>query len=78
MTRRQADRRGRVGIFGSMWGGLDIDITGGKHGATGNGKDAWMGWPTAQKLAGAARQWLHALGYGDAERPLAAESQTSV
>jgi peptide/nickel transport system substrate-binding protein len=60
MTRRQPIAEGGWSIFGSMWGGLDLDNPAGNLVLRGNGKDAWMGWPTAPKLEAIRDQWLHA------------------
>jgi peptide/nickel transport system substrate-binding protein len=60
MTRRQPIAEGGWSIFGSMWGGLDLDNPAGNMVLRGNGKDAWMGWPTAPKLEAIRDRWLHA------------------
>jgi peptide/nickel transport system substrate-binding protein len=59
-TRHQPIAEGGWSIFGSMWGGLDWDNPAGNLVLRGNGKDAWVGWPTAPKLEAIRDQWLHA------------------
>jgi peptide/nickel transport system substrate-binding protein len=74
MTRRQPIAEGGWSIFGSMWGGLDLDNPAGNMVLRGNGKDAWMGWPTAPKLEAIRDQWLHATDL-PAQKSLAAAMQ---
>ena len=60
MTRRQPIAEGGWSIFGSMWGGLDLDNSAGNMVLRGNGKNAWFGWPTLPKLEALRDQWLRA------------------
>jgi peptide/nickel transport system substrate-binding protein len=74
MTRRQPIAEGGWSIFGSMFGGLDLDNPAGNLVLRGNGNDAWMGWPTAPKLEAIREQWLHAPDMA-AQKTLAADMQ---
>jgi peptide/nickel transport system substrate-binding protein len=73
-TRRQPIAEGGWSIFGSMWGGLDMDNPAGDLVLRGNGKDAWMGWPTAPKLEAIRDQWLRATDL-PTQKALAADMQ---
>jgi peptide/nickel transport system substrate-binding protein len=74
INRRQPIAEGGWSIFGSMWGGLDWDNPAGNAALRGNGKDAWMGWPTAPKLEAIREQWLHATDL-PTQKALAADMQ---
>jgi peptide/nickel transport system substrate-binding protein len=74
MTRRQPISEGGWSIFGSMFGGMDLDNPAGNMVLRGNGKDAWMGWPTAPKLEAIRDQWLHAPDMAT-QKALAADMQ---
>lgn len=60
MTRRQPIAEGDWSIFGSIWGGLDLDNPAGNAVLCGNNKDAWFGWPNLPKLEALRDQWLRA------------------
>jgi peptide/nickel transport system substrate-binding protein len=72
--RRQPIAEGGWSIFGSMWGGYDWDNPAGDAVLRGNGKDAWMGWPTLPKLEAIRDQWLHATDM-PTQKALAADMQ---
>jgi peptide/nickel transport system substrate-binding protein len=72
--RRQPIAEGGWSIFGSMWGGYDWDNPAGDAVLRGNGKDAWMGWPTLPKLEAIRDQWLHATDTAT-QKALAADMQ---
>jgi peptide/nickel transport system substrate-binding protein len=74
ITRRQPIAAGGWSIFGSMWGGLDLDNPAGNMVLRGNGKDGWFGWPTAPKLEAIRDQWLRAQGLPK-QQALAADMQ---
>jgi peptide/nickel transport system substrate-binding protein len=74
MTRRQPIAEGGWSIFGSMSGGLDWDNPAGNSMLRGNGKDAWIGWPTAPKLETLRDQWILATDTAS-QKALAAEIQ---
>jgi peptide/nickel transport system substrate-binding protein len=72
--RRQPIAEGGWSIFGSMWGGLDWDNPAGDAVLRGNGKDAWMGWPTLPKMEAIRDQWLLATDPAT-QKSLAADMQ---
>jgi peptide/nickel transport system substrate-binding protein len=74
MTRSQPIAEGGWSIFGSMFGGLDMDNPAGNSVLRGNGKNAWFGWPTAPKLEAIRDQWLHAPDMAT-QKTLAADMQ---
>ena len=74
ITRRQPIAEGGWSIFGSMFGGLDLDNPAGNLALRGNGKDAWIGWQTAPKLEAIRDQWLHAPDLAT-QKSLAADMQ---
>ena len=74
-TRRQPIADGGWSIFGSMWGGLDLDNPAGNALLRGNGKDAWFGWPILPKLEALRDQWLRATD-ASAQKSLAADMQS--
>ncbi len=73
-TRRQPIADGGWSIFGSMWGGLDLDNPAGNALLRGNGNNAWFGWPTLPKLEALRDQWLQTTD-ASAQKSLAADIQ---
>ncbi len=72
--RQQPIAEGGWSMFGSMWGGYDWDNPAGDAALRGNGRNAWVGWPTAPKLEAIRDQWLLATDLPTQKR-LAADMQ---